>query len=267
MLNQKLVSILFLVLCFGGPVLSQDNFSKDIDSLESDKTTTDEVRRDAKGMQLHDQKIKIEAALQNKGIKKEDLNNLMLELSKSNPEGFDKMKRGELSPEESSAMMKEAFSKLPKETVAKLMGSTTALLDNKLKALSEGLNSVPYETALENIKTQVNASKAAPLFKIIPKSHEFLTNFLRDHEASSKFFGVIKDRERLYVFAGINILLLLIGWRLKVGRKKMNYSTGESFSKGFSHFLVFSSLKLLVFWYFFSPEVKPIWAVIQKTYS
>ena len=265
--NSKTLLIFLLVFLLGGPVYSQDDLSGDIDSLESDMTTTDEVKRDAEGMELFEQKQNIDAALAKKGIKKEDLKGMMEELQKANPEGFRKMQAGELSPEESSAMMKEAFSKLPPETVAKIMGGTSDMIGNKLKAVSTGLNAVPYETALANIRKQVDASKAAPFFKMIPRSHEFLTHFLRDEKASAKFFGIVKNRDRLITFAAINIFLMFVSWRIKARRKKMKLSAAESFSKGLFHFIIFTFIKLGVIWYFFSLEIKPIWAVIQKTYA
>ena len=89
--NSKYFLILLLVFLLGGPVYSQDDLSGDIDSLESDMATTDEVRRDAEGMELFEQKQDIDAALAKKGIKKEDLKGMMEELQKANPEGFRKM--------------------------------------------------------------------------------------------------------------------------------------------------------------------------------
>lgn len=259
---NKLFLSLLLVLLFGGPVISQDNLNSDIDSLESDAVIADDKVLDSPLKQMN-----VDEELAKKGMNRENLKTMLDELKKANPEGFAKMEAGELTPEESNKMMEETLKKLPPKTMMKMMGGTSDIFAEKLKGLSKGLNSVPFESALANIKTQVDSSKAAPLFKMIPKSHEFLTHFLRDEEATSKFFGIVKDRKRLLIFAGINIFLLFLSWRIKARRKKMNYSAGVSFSKGMQQFLVFNVIKMCIIWYFFSVEIKPLWGVIQKTYS
>ncbi len=269
--QNKIFTVLILVLLLGGPVFSQDDAGLDIESLESDVSTSEELGLDQEAVLEEDPlpggNAKLNKELKEKGISKNDIGTMLESLRKIDPEGFRKMEAGELSTEETNEMMKNALSKLPNKDVMKLMGGTSDLLAEKLKAVTKGLSSVPYETALENIRTQVDKSKAAPLFKMVPKSHEFLTHFLRDEEATSKFFGIVKDRKRLLTFAGVNIFLMFIGWRLKAHRKKMNYSAAEAFSKGFRQFILFSVIKLWVIWFFFSSEIKPIWAVIQKTYS
>jgi hypothetical protein len=268
---KKILKILILVFLLGGPVFSQDDAGVDIDSLESDVSIPNDINREAP-VYAEDEPLpggneEMNRELKEKGITKNDIGAMLESLRKVDPEGFRKMEAGELTPEQTNEMMKNALAKLPKKDVIKLMGGTSGILADKLKAVTTGLNSVPYESALANIRTQIDNSKAAPLFKMVPKSHEFVTHFLRDEEATSKFFGIAKDRNRLLSFAGVNIFLMFVGWRLKARRKKMNYSAGESFAKGFNQFVVFSMIKLGVLWFFFSLEIKSIWVVVQRTYS
>lgn len=210
-------------------------------------------------------------ALAKQGMSKKDLQVMIEELKNNNPENFEKINSGKLSKEESEALMQEMFSNLPEETLKKLTGGSGGLTGAKVEQVMEkGLSSirnVPYDVAYKHIKEKVDKSKAAPIIKKIPKSYTFLTNFLRDEQAPKMFFNILKDKQRLTFFAFASISLIVIGFLIKRRRKNKNLPFGEAFVQGFSHFFIFTGLKVGVFFYFFHPEIAPVWRIIRQTYN
>lgn len=219
-----------------------------------------------------DQQQQIQQKLKKSGISQTQFQEMLSDLEKYNPEDIKKIQSGELSPQESEALLKKALSNMPKEVVQKYTGvGKGGMLNEKAeKAVTAGLEtfrSMPYDKAYGHIKTKVDASKAAFILKKIPKSYAFITNFLRDEVAPKKFFGIIKDRKRLVTFGALSFGVIFIGWLVKRKRKKKQMALGEAFFKGFTHFIFFTGLKVVLIFYFFGAEIKPIVRVFKETYS
>tara|TARA_Y100000590_G_scaffold263893_1_gene296289 strand:+ start:138609 stop:139355 length:747 start_codon:yes stop_codon:yes gene_type:complete len=222
---------------------------------------------------IEDKNQEIIKQLEAKGLTKEKLAQMMKEVEKHNPqekENFEALRNGELSPEEAQELMKRSFSNLPPETQAKVMGASGMDPKKIAASMDKGLEvfrSLSYEEAHSHIKKKMDSSKLAGVLSKIPKSSEFVTNFLRDKEAPKKFFGILGDRKRLLTFAGCSLFIMVVSWLIKKKRKNQDLPFGEAMTKGIFHFLFFTGLKLALVGFFFHPEITPLIRIFKETYS
>lgn len=96
-----------------------------------------------------------------------------------------------------------------------------------------------------------------PLLIKFPKLLDFAVNILRDPIALPQLFKIPQDRNRLLIFIGINIALIILAKIVK----KIRDGKGA-----LSRWIVFTSLRIGVLIFFFKAELTPAYLVFKKTF-
>lgn len=133
-----------------------------------------------------------------------------------------------------------------------------AMADN---ALSQFRNMEPVELR-EQLKSQINGTLFAPIIKSFPKVLDFVVNLFRDNEALPQLFTIPVDRKKLYIFAGLNILLMIIGWIVKKKQKEK----GAGFFSGLKRWITLFSLRIVLLFVFYGKELMPGVRVFKDTF-
>ncbi|MCR9203945.1 MAG: hypothetical protein NXH75_05180 [Halobacteriovoraceae bacterium] len=133
-----------------------------------------------------------------------------------------------------------------------------AMADN---ALSQFRDMDPVELR-EQLKSQINQTLFAPVINSFPKVLDFVVNLFRDNDALPQLFTIPVDRKKLYIFAGLNILLMIIGWIVKRKQKER----GSGFFSGFKRWITLFSLRIVLLLTFYGKELMPGVRVFKDTF-
>lgn len=236
MLQRLLKQTLKLFLIFS--ILSSPSFAEGEDSVDIAEESAAELQQDLDNFRDESQKAvdNLEAMLG-----PED----MAELQKAMDEGNQK-KVQEIT-----------------QRLAKKMGDKGGASLEKLtgKAL-EGFQAMDRTELKSQLEAKINGSLFAPIINTFPKVLDFIVNLFQDKEALPKLFSITADRKKLYIFAGINLLLMFIGWVIK--RKQKEKEAGM-FS-GFKRWLGLFVTRLTVLILFYGRELSPGFQIFKDTF-
>jgi hypothetical protein len=134
-----------------------------------------------------------------------------------------------------------------------------AMADN---ALSQFRMMDPRELRSQ-LETQINGTLFAPVIKTFPKLLDFTVNLFRDAEALPKLFTIPADRTKLYIFAGLNLMLMIMSWVIK--KKQQNDKKPGMFS-GVKRWFMMFSMRIVLLFVFYGKELMPGMRVFKETF-
>ncbi len=96
-----------------------------------------------------------------------------------------------------------------------------------------------------------------PIIETFPRLMDFGVNMLQDPVALPALFRIAKDRKKLLIFLGINILIFIFSKIVKRQKNKPN---------AFTRWLFFASMRFAVLIFFFHKELWPSFVVFKRTF-
>jgi hypothetical protein len=135
-----------------------------------------------------------------------------------------------------------------------------------LRVTLEPLQKMDEKELLQLLKDNTKGSPSGAYIDRFPKLAVFAVRLIKDKEALPSLAKIIDDQDRLIHFSGIMLATILIAFFLKRLMKKEGRSIAKAFGLWFLRFLIISSLRIGILFYFFSVEVGPTLNIASKTF-
>lgn len=143
--------------------------------------------------------------------------------------------------------------------IGKGKGAAAGMQKMADSALAQFRDMDPVELKTQ-LQSQINGTLFAPIIKTFPKVLDFVVNLFRDREALPQLFTIPADRTKLYIFAALNIMIMIFSWILK----KKNKESG--FISGLKRWMVMFSMRIILLVAFYGKEFAPGARVFRDTF-
>jgi hypothetical protein len=135
-----------------------------------------------------------------------------------------------------------------------------------LKVALEPLQKMSESELIKLLKDNTKDSSAADYINRFPKLAIFTVRLIKDKDALPNMAKILDDQDRLIHFAAIMITTMIFAFFLKYLMKGEGRSVFKALSFWFLRFLIISSLRIGIIFYFFSIELAPIVNITTKTF-
>lgn len=235
--------LLFLsITIFLGQPLAQDSY--DQDSSEEESYSEQEYTED--GGETYEEDV-IEA----------------MEKAQNDPQAAMKELQKHIDPQQMADLQKamqegdkEKIEKITKEINLKLTTSGAGL-DSMVEVSLRAFRDQKPEDLKKQLKERMQGTLFIPIIETFPKLLDLGVNLLQDPTALPALFSIAKDRKKLLIFLGINILIFIFSKIVKRMKKKQS---------AFARWLLFASLRFSVLIFFFHKELYPTFLVVKRTF-
>jgi Skp family chaperone for outer membrane proteins len=123
------------------------------------------------------------------------------------------------------------------------------------------------EKQLSNLlASNTEGTSAAPYFKRFPTLSLFAVRLIKDKEALPSLAKIADDQERLIYFTGVMLSTILVTFLLKRFFKDDRRSFIEAFGVWLARFIMVSTLRVYIIFYFFEAELRPSLKILFKTF-
>jgi len=181
---------------------------------------------------------------------------------------FDKLENTIRSIQKKQA--NQVFRKVDKPGISQLLkGDAGSQISNILQPIQR----IPDEKLKQSIVNNLKEGTFKRFLKNSPKLQSFLVNMLKSKKALPELARILDDKNKLYVFGFINIMLFVFlklrKMMIKRSQSKSKYfkkSLGDSFVGWMIGFFVVFSMRIGLFIYFYSREASPAWNVFKETF-
>ncbi len=143
-----------------------------------------------------------------------------------------------------------------------------SLEEKKLRAMFSLYGAVPKETLAKQFSdTMAQSPVGKSASRLFPWMPRFLAAWIKDSEAPFALVRLMKMRDWLITYAGINLLIMFINWFWK----RRLFRTGATFLAQFKRFLLVWTARAVVFyfmlWPYFGPSIKILIHEVQNQKS
>lgn len=172
----------------------------------------------------------------------------LLEKMKSNPDAAQQMAQQFLQQQGEAQEVGTA----PKSGKAQV-----SLEEKKLRAMFSLYEAIPKETLAKQFsETMAQSPVGKSASRMFPWMPRFLASWIKDKEAPFQLVRLMKMRDWLITYAGINLLIMFINWFWK----RRLFRQGATVAAQFKRFLLVWSARGVVFyfmlWPYFGPSIK-----------
>lgn len=140
--------------------------------------------------------------------------------------------------------------------------------DKVVKTILESYQAAPEEEVAKVLEERIRVLPIGPLFKENSKWFTFFARVLRDEKAVPGMFAIVKDRNRLLTFLGLNILIFIAGYMWKKSHKNTKDEVGfvGSLKRTLTRVIVLQISRIALFIIYFKAEITPFWEITKKTF-
>jgi hypothetical protein len=139
--------------------------------------------------------------------------------------------------------------------------------DKMVGTILESYRKAPEAEVAKHLEERIRILPIGNMIEENSKFFTFLARVMRDEKALPGFFGILKNRNRLLIFAVVNVMIFLAGYMWKRNHKK-NTDIGAlaKIKRSIIRILVIQSFHLIFFIVYFKTEITPFWEITKRTY-
>lgn len=116
------------------------------------------------------------------------------------------------------------------------------------------------------LKENTKGSKAEVYVDQFPKLAVFAVRLIKDPEALPMLTKILDNKDQLIRFSGIMIGTILIAFFLKRLMRREGQSVLKTLCLWFLRFIIMTSLRISILYYFYSAEITPTFNIAVKTF-
>lgn len=140
--------------------------------------------------------------------------------------------------------------------------------DKAIDAILASYRNSTEEDVEKVLKERISVLPFAKYIAEDSKLYLFLTRILRDEKAVPSMVALLKDRNRLLIFLGLNILIFIVGymWKKRHQNTKDDVGIVGRMQRTFTRIIILQFARLILFIVYFNNEIKPFWEITKRTF-
>lgn len=139
--------------------------------------------------------------------------------------------------------------------------------DKLVKEILESYKEAPEEQVVEHLKSRIRILPLGNMIAEDSRFFPFIARVLKHEKALPGLFGIIKDRKRLLIFLGLNILIFLAGYMWKRNhRNNSDVGMMDKIKRTFVRIITIQGFHFGLFLVYFRAEIIPFWEITSKTF-
>lgn len=175
----------------------------------------------------------------------------------------------------------EKIQKFTKLVSERMTGKGMAM-DKMVSMSLKTFRAMPRSDLKAHVTDKASGTLIGKLFDQFPSTIDLTVNTLQDPFALPTIFKIPQNRDKLYLFLGVNVFLWVTKWffrrKRKVAKLEAQQSSAKSLGKRklkkkdpfvlgtLEFFLFFFTIRICVFVLFFHREFYPLFLVVKRTY-
>ena len=169
---------------------------------------------------------------------------------------------------ESSDILEESEpEEIQEPTVSKQTGSVFQLMSEKANADLAFLRTQPEEDVIRHLRNSYKGTTTGAWFEKYPKLELFVVRALRDETALPALFKMATDRNRLIIFALINVFIVIVSflWRRSIKRNP-SLKSWPRLKQQLARIALVKAAQLGFFVHYWNAELAPAWRIFKATF-
>ena len=166
---------------------------------------------------------------------------------------------------QSEALETEEPPVAPEQKVQK--GSVFQAMSKKANEDLAFLRTQPEEDVVRHLRNSYKGTNVGAWFEKYPKLELFVVRALRDETALPALFRMATERKRLFIFAIINIAIIVVSflWRRSIKRNP-SLKSWPRLKQQLTRIALVKAAQLGFFVHYWNAELAPAWRIFKATF-